>query len=914
MLNCLRYPVLLILLFAAASCSRPSDEESSINGGSRVAIVSLDPADASGWSAFLRDEIKSGPHYGPAQVEQALGDALRDDRVLVVAGVEQADDAWVAGVEPYLQAGGRLVYCGAEPFASVEPPPDVPMMSPPGRRYATTCSSLRDETTGSRLQTAGLACQSPVSAARGWGGRLGAETRWIPLVTALDDRGDPVGWPVSMWVGPGESGAMAYGWVAVNPLRDARAAAAWCLQRALEEARKNHFLIQAGSARHAFTEGEPIVVEGRWVSRHAPEASFRIAAALVEAGGRVVRRVVSPPSTDRGEGIRLPTGMASIPGSRTTLATLRVRLRDADDSRTLDELNQVVSILPRQPDPADMEPVTVSGGSLRQGRRSLVINGLNYWPVCLGSAPSTGPLPHWLDPARFDGPAVMRDLDRIQEAGFNAIALQLMHPDQVPQFRFVMEELRRRNLWAMVYVNGLDPYFPRLEDARLLIRAAGLAAWPNLLTVETAWRPVVDTRSVRERLSAQWRSWLSHHFGTPAAAARVLHVTDRPFVSGWPDMPDLENHEHGSTVLDLYFHRFLIDMADRGSRTSVQLCRGEGVTVPLTARLTAPVKPADDADLHHAPAPQAGSAFLDLVSVDGWGIGPDRTVETADRILRYARGMSGGKPVMLTEWGREVVRGDAGSLARQEVYYDAVYQAIEQTAAAGSFVWWYPGGCRFGPAGRDFGLTHPDGRWRRAVDAVRRFTNRSRNRNPVVEPWRGAEQDPYHGMHLFRQEMSSEDVRMPTGEIRPAGWKETSLGLMASLDRPFKSRPEHLDLMNAAWGEVLVDGHARLVRYGDPITVEVGNELTLQAVNTGSVAWDAGGRIRDGEVAVRVRTPEGLDEIVSVKTNPGDAGRQATLRWTPARPGLWEISPVWVGRGSFGETLRVEVAASPQVP
>ena len=206
----------------------------------------------------------------------------------------------------------------------------------------------------------------------------------------------------------------------------------------------------------------------------------------------------------------------------------------------------------------------------------------------------------------------------------------------------------------------------------------------------------------------------------------------------------------------------------------------------------------------------------------------------------------------------------------------------------------------------DNGFTDPDGRWRPAGEALRRFNQRVRREATVPPSWTGRlvnrDQDA-RGLYGWLLKGAGEGLESGAlEEVRPEGFGHNSYEAPVESvgGRPYLD-PAPWSWLNAEWG---------LLRAGTQVmeraqVVKVRDPLELEVWNTGSARWINTKTRRLGAVWVRVLHPAGREEWLPVpETGPGQS---SVLKWAPADAGDLSLR-LWSGeQGGFGEPLSLRI-------
>lgn len=801
--------------------------------------------------------------------------------------------------------------------------PDLPLLSPAFRRYDLNPAHLQWIEGEEEIPVSVSRAQSPLPRPARPGPGGGAPYRWIPLVRAVDAAGDVVGWPLSLYLEPQPGRATRqWGWLAIDPDPAHPEALVPLLREATGRLAAGRFLFNSGADRFVFRVGDTYRVTAQAVRGLAPTSSLRVSSELLDARGSVTRRVSEPlaATLEEGEGAaNVSLGKVSRVSGNAADLTLRLTLWDAADKTMYDVVEQPLRVAPVDgPAPTEAR-ISVAGAGFVLGRRPLHVFGVNYWPLSTTGRRPGEFNPHWLDARVFDPDLIRRDLDRLQEAGLNSVAIQYSEESQAPQLLYFLDEIRARNMWVHLYIAGLSPLELDVDRARRLAEAIQLPRQTCVFALDLAWEPRLGLESDRSRLDADWRAWLIEQFGSVRHAEEVL---GRPLwrrdgdVTGPPDR-ELALDDEAHRVAVAAYRRFVDDWVSRRYGAIRRFLAQLGCRQLLSARSGFGGTGNAWADPYFPLDLASGAVHLDFLCPEGWGLaGAPSLFEEAGFLTAYARGFSGGKPVVWVEYGLSVgARPAPQDLDNQARVYQQFLDLFLNSHAAGSFAWWYPGGLRVDERS-DMGLVQPDSTWRPVGEVLRGFNQRLRREQSVPLPWRGRtvrRSDHARGIsalwEAWRAEYGQEMRAGRMEELRPEGFGRSTRELpVKAVGGAAYAEPAPLEYVNAEWGALTV-GDAVIPRWpGEAMRVQRRDMVRLELINTGPATWAASAEGQGGTVWVRARRARAKDQMISVRETP--FGERATLTWLASDTGQWTLQPWLSGTGPFGEPLHVDVSES----
>lgn len=845
--------------------------------------------------------------FPEADVYPAVSRLARAARrhVLLVLQAEQLDPIQWPALAQSLEGGTPILFWGRDPLARLrETPPDLPMISPAYRRFDSSAVRLRRM---DREQDVGFSMpvQSPFPRPLGRVADPNAVARWIPLAETEDATGLGRAWPASLWVEAGTgTQARSWGWVGIDVPAQQREVVVDLLRTAAQRLQDGHFLLSAGADRVALHGGTHLEVGVQVLRNEESVANLRVAAELKEVASLATRRVSAPAEE------RLTLNLGALPRipDRHRDYVLRVSLWSADDEQQYDELVQELRILPTA-EPLAVERIGVTGSGFTLGRRPLFLFGA---PLVLRSAVGLAENEagrHPLDPEVFDPAAVEQEIRRAQEAGLNLLSLSLEEERQIPQLRWLLEELRPRSMWIQLQVAGLDPLHLDLPRARHLLETARVARDPVLFALQAGAQTTLGPEEQRRPWDADWRAWLVEQYGLIAHAEQVV---GQPLwrrdgeVTGPPDA-ELAGAGAAPAAVAVY-RRFMDDWISR------RLAQVRGVMQELKSPALLGAARGWGGPPESFPLdPASGAVHLDYVLLDAEGLATNDTARAAAAFSAvYARGLGLGKPVVWMNLGHDAgPQPTAATLRNQGDRVQELLGLALRSHSSGLLVKRLPGGwCP--RAHTDEGYAQPDGNWRPAGEVLRRFTLRVRREASAPLSWSGTtltrDADP-RGLYGLLQERAADyqlTAANPLAEVRPLGFSLTSFEIDNTSvgGRPHQD-PAPWSMLNGEWGGVRAGGRRLERGLGGLASVSVRAELELEVWNTGAARWVNANAKRAGAIWVQARHPTAREQWLPVPDTP--PGQRAVIRWTPADVGRWDLRLWNWSEGGFGEPLAIDV-------
>lgn len=832
------------------------------------------------------------PHALRLQAEQFVtaGPTLRQDGVvLVVPHLRTIPPPLWSALTNHLARGGLALFWGLDPNAA-SGDAECPLLRPAAEFFTLAAREVHGIDGGLLASTRPLRLQSPFPRPTGSGTTTDPSQRWIPLADAKSPSGMIRGWPASLWVDARDHAPLrAWGWIGWDPDRRHAKPQRALLQLAAARLYKRQFLLHAGLDRYALEAGEAFNIRARLDTAIATTGPWRVTAELENEEGVVTRRVVesiAPASPVSQIATSLFLGAVSRRVDRPEQLTLRVAAVNPADEQPFDKIQQQIRLRPESTAPRSVQEdrIGVRGSTFIIGRRPIALIGADYAPL------TDDRTRNGLDPEIFNPALLDRDLDLFRDAGFNVVALRYTNLKQAPQLRIVLDELRARQLWALLEMPALSPWAPDWDMAKKLYADLRLAPDHRIFAITPGLiaPPACDTE--RERLTAAWSQWLREQYGSPGRAEKQLGAEEGSPIptAGWT------SDTNAPTAYRLAVRRFLNDVVGRhygDCRTFLRQCGWTGLFTASSGTTL---------------DPSAGAHHLDFISLDGAALDPtDRG--RAEFYTTYARAVSGGKPVLWINVSSAMSYPPSNETQQQQaVALDLVVRAIVRAHASGVVAGGFSGGPG-GADGTDIGLTNPEGTWRPGGEIFRSHVQDWRREQIPPLPWHGQTvetviaPDGLAGIWADWRERAGVKVQSDTvEELRPAGWgipstDEPLVGLggakIGALE-PLRSFNAEWAITNAIAPDRSVQAHIR-------------QPVQLELINTGLARWSPSITGRVGAVWISAERQRGKSILLPLRETP--PGNRCSITWTPADSGSWTLRPLVYPGAPFGEALHVEV-------
>lgn len=578
--------------------------------------------------------------------------------------------------------------------------------------------------------------------------------------------------------------------------------------------------------------------------------------------------------------------------------------------------------------------VTAVGNDLYLGGEIWKCYGVNYMPSS-GISLVGDDYEKWVSPYAFDIDVVSKDLRRIKDIGFNAVSV-FAYEDAIGNNTLI-------TLLRLCEKYGLKVFFSFREFANPvtfidgnaqtindMITQCRLAGNDTLVGYDIAWEtmpggygPCWCNDLGMMAFDEVWSRWVVDNYGSIDAAESAWGWSPGRNAGGTlkgVDIGSVAGRNQQASAAIIAYRRWLDDWC-----------------ADIFGKVTDIIK---DADPDHLVAARNGmytgwpngrfrdvgweygalASALDVMGPEGYGYYYqwEDDFETAVYSVAYSR-YSCKKPLIWFEFGKDAWVGtnfDNGyGLEAQANYIANINRVLKDSRSNGIFYWWYAGGFRLGEAS-DYGIINPDGSDRPATALLREFADEFKTSGKVREPQVTVEADrdeyAYGVVSMYFGHQSDFKAANNAGKV----FGITNRGdAMTSLDAEL-SRISDLDVgplrfLNATIRRVwyrVSGGEWTLLKGGDVIAAPRGSkiELKLTVVNTGRAKWIC--RANAGSAAGAVCVNAGGESF----DIPSDA----------ARHDLIEVGGIFVtadnyknvtlemaaeGRAHFGEKIKFTV-------
>lgn len=778
--------------------------------------------------------------------------------------------------------------------------------------------------------------------------------RFIPLIEALDEKGETAGYPAYMMLsnGIGVEEAVTYNpgiWASFNTNdlnfigSDEVIGAIACVAAYFNV---RTMLYGGGASEYTYFPGDEWTVGAETLSGGMlfggvdsvdtvrPAGSCTVDVAITRDGAGVFEKEFQPYEfeqvidTEIGTYTLFETGWTpGEPGSYRVTAELRC------GGVLLDRISHEAEVYVEKLE-SERKYVTAVGKDLYLDGAVWKCFGVNYMPST-GIALVGDDYEKWVSPAAFDIDVVSKDLRRIKDIGFNAVS--------VFAYDVAIGNNTLLTLLRLCERYGLKVFFSFREFAnpvtfvgsneqliRDMITGCRLAGNDTLIGYDIAWEtmpggygPCWCNDLGMMAFDEVWSKWVVDNYGSLDAAESAWGWSPGRNAGGTlkgVDIGSLAGRNPQASAAMIAYRRWLDDWC-----------------ADIFGNVTDIIK---DYDPYHLVAARNGmytgwpngrfndvgweygalATALDVMGPEGYGYYSrwEDDFEAAVYSVAYSR-YSCDKPLIWFEFGKSAWTGsnydNEYGVAAQAEYIANIDRMLKDSRSNGIFYWWYAGGFRLNEAS-DYGIINPDGSDRAATTLLRGFADEFKNSGKVRDPQVtvGVDRDEYaYGIVSIyfghRSEFKAANNAGKVFGITNRGDSMTSLD--AELSRISDLDVGPMRFLNATLRRVwyrVSGGEWTRLNSGDVITAPRGSkiELKLTVVNTGRAKWICRANAGSSAGAVCVNA-DGVSFDI-----PSDAARHdlitvSGISVTADRYKTVTVEMSAEGRAHFGEKIKFTV-------
>jgi len=540
---------------------------------------------------------------------------------------------------------------------------------------------------------------SPILRMRGLG-FFGQRTgRFIPILEAYDEEGNPRGFALSLyanfsppyigstfsWLGIKDIGFIEKNWDFFFPLLD----------KIVDRVNDGLFLVKAGADYFSYFRDDTARVGAQVINLSSQEKRARLNMRILQGGKEVwseERELTLAPMDDVLLSWELPTEEAGIYLGRAELW---------ENDKMVDVIEQEVSVQETPNDPKE-EFVYIKDGDFYLKGEKWYPQGMNYWPSYIAGQEITEYWLGWIRPEFYDPLIIERNLALLKKLGANIVSIQLGSREQVPQLSDFLLRAKKHGLKVNLFIAGAHPLY---QDESLFTDFLSNGRFKGNSTIfayDIAWETHWGGYDERKRWDANWEKWVKDRYGSIENAERDWgYPIPRDEKGNITGPSDQQLRQDGPWLkMSCAYSRFLDDFVSKAYGKVVRKLRQLDPNHLISNRAAS--QPSWTGWFAYDMIGQA--KHLDFLSPEGYGLKP----EEAGFTTAYARFVSEGKPVFWAEFGYNLHPDlTAENMQKQADYYASFYDMVLDSGANGSACWWFPGGYRCDEKS-DFGVINPD--------------------------------------------------------------------------------------------------------------------------------------------------------------------------------------------------------------
>jgi len=685
--------------------------------------------------------------------------------------------------------------------------------------------------------------RSPQPRPQGNGFDKRRDWRWIPLLEATS--GGVNGWrgtPATMLVHAG--GRYKGGIWASFGIGDPE----WYLHeevltgigRIARRIRDGLFLIDAGTDRYTYLEGQPVRLGARMVNLGRQTWSdVRLNLILDRIDGsrslqESTRSVIHEERLTLEPGQKATRVFEESPAGTFADYVLRavVTLSGAGESLG----NDAYVYRPRP----QKRFVTVRNGEFFLDGRRWRAHGVNYMPSSGIGAEDYHYFEHWLGAQSYDPAVIERDLQHVRDLGLNAVSIFIDHriiaESNLLDFLRLAEKHDLKVNLSLRPGTPMDFQWPKIRE---LIEYHRLAENDTVFAFDLAWEPMWRGHNQRRPYDREWEAWIVERYGSVENAEKdwafkVPRDADGKVTNPLPHQIDTDGQWRRMVAA---YRRFLDTLLYQRYNAARRLVRSIAPHQFVSFRMAEAGNPTFKVDGWIAYDFPYLAGAVDMLAPEAYGrLGDWEKIKPAMFEAEYGRWAAPDKPFIWAEAGMSVwdlshERSEPEQMENQAEYYRDFYRMLIASGADGVFYWWYPGGFRC-HENSDYGIINPDGSDRAVTKVIREHAHKfleGPSQKPVdywIEFDRDAHTDGITGVYTTVGKefwKALEDGRTPGLRTAGTGTDSTNCPPLAVGNTPWNGAnpPKYLD---GAFDSVQV-----LTAEGEWVSVEKGGRVHVAA-------------------------------------------------------------------------------------
>lgn len=427
-----------------------------------------------------------------------------------------------------------------------------------------------------------------------------------------------------------------------------------------------------------------------------------------------------------------------------------------DGENTIDEIAHELVFWSPKPSEERRYITTENNEFMRDGK-PLRLFGVSYMPIsniAFSGQHGAYDWEHYQSLSSYDPDVCRKDLKRIREVGFNAIALYVYH-DVAMQTKNILHLLEMCDKAGLTVDFALRSYFPLEHDpadrsVTDIIRVLHLDELDYIAGYDIGWEQCVgryigsygSVTGGRRSLDGDWINWVKEQYGSVAEAEKAWGEPMPLTAEGAYTCPSDEAVSQDAPVSHVVnaYRRFVDWFVAKKHGVFREMIRSVDPHHLISARTNYSGIPLFDPASMAFDFQSLAPAF-DYMSPEYYG--------AKDNIYRnvftniYARFAKPGAPVVWKEFGYSAWTGSnfpgypgishEEALQKQAEYVEEIYKTIVKAHTGAVYYWfWAPG---YRPAEvSDHGVTNPDGSDRPVTAVIRRWRDAFLNQPLLPQP------------------------------------------------------------------------------------------------------------------------------------------------------------------------------------
>lgn len=754
---------------------------------------------------------------------------------------------------------------------------------------------------------------SPILRMRGLGFSGQRTGRFIPILEAYDEEGNPRGFALSLyvnfsppylgstfaWLGIKDADMVIKNWDFFFPL----------IVKVIDRMEDGLFLVKGGADFFHYFLGDKARLGAEVANLSSQEKKARLRVRILRDKEEIWSREEDLTIAPMGNS----TISWELPAEETGIYTGRVELWE--EGSLVDVIEQEVSVEETSNDPKE-EFVYIKDGDFYLKGKKWYPHGMNYWPSYIAGQEVSEYWVGWLNPEFYDPLIIERNLALLEKLGANMVSIQLGSRAQVPQVNDFLLRAKRHGLKINLFIAGAHPLYKDEALFTDLIKNGRFKGNSTIFAYDIAWETHWGRYNERKRWDRDWEKWVIDRYGSIENGEKDWgYPIPRDEKGNITGPSDQQLRQDGPWLrIACAYSRFLDDFVSKAYGKVVRKIKELDPNHLISNRAAS--QPSWSGWFAYDMIGQA--KHLDFLSPEGYGLKPDEAGFTT----AYARFVSEGKPVFWAEFGYNIYPNlTPENMQKQADYYASFYDMVLDSYSNGSACWWFPGGYRCDERS-DFGIINPDNTPRPAALVFQKYSRliEAPRQRPSPQVWITVDRD----LHANNYEGVYNDNKAKYVEARKAGkavgirmegsgTNSLNTPLIAVGNTPYNGSnpPKYL---NAEFNWVRIrDKDGKWVQLTDDGTVEVRKgraiEMQVSIGNTGIAEWiapkNAGGK--KGGVYLVI---EGLSQKEPI---PQNCPRLKDVEIPTFKlPGVEKETELKLymeaeGRAHFGEILRIKL-------